>query len=107
MQFLLGVIVGAVGAAVYQLGPERVRDEIERLLGRSPETLGRTATQTLASATSEGAQRVAEVIDNAPLPDAFKKPASDTAFNVWSTAESHREASGAGDTGEPGSEQKP
>ncbi len=100
MKFLIGVFVGAGAVAVYQ--SDRGRAELEGWLGQSPEalihavleqmrqTLGLTQT-TLADATSDGAQRVAEAIDAAPLPDAVKKPASDTAFNVWSTAESLRQ----------------
>ncbi len=101
MQFLLGLIVGALAVALYQ--SERARAELERRLGQSRETLVQSAlvqtrrvgalSQSLAGATSEGAQRISEAIDTAPLPDAVKKPASDTAFNVWSTAESHRQSS--------------
>jgi hypothetical protein len=112
MQFLLGLFVGALAIALYQ--SERARAELERRLGRSPETLVQSAlaqtyrvgtlSRTLAGATSEGAQRVAEAIDAAPLPDAVQKPAGDTAFNVWSTAESHRESADPNDVAKPGSE---
>src|SRR5689334_21356964 len=112
MQLLLGLILGAFGVALYQ--SERARAEFERRLGQSPEALAQSAlaqtrrvaglTHSLAGATSEGAQRVSEAIDAAPLPDALKKPASDTAFNVWSTAESHRESADQHDVAEPGSE---
>jgi hypothetical protein len=112
MQFLLGLIVGALGVALYQ--SERARAALERRLGQSPETLVASAlaqtrrvgtlSQSLAGATSEGAQRVAEAIDAAPLPDAVKKPASDTAFNVWSTAESHRQSSDPSDVVDPESQ---
>ena len=102
MTFLLGLIVGVAAAAAYQ--SERLRAELQRWVGRSPDTLRQAATQTVVDAASDSAQRVSEAIDASPLPDAVKKPASDTAFSIWSTAESHRESPDPTDLPDSGSE---
>jgi len=42
---------------------------------------------TAAVPAAAGAQRVAEAIDSAPLPDQVKDTASGAAFNVWAAAD--------------------
>jgi hypothetical protein len=66
MKMLLGAIIGALAAWFYS--SERAR-------------------QSVAATAAEGAQRVAEAIDSAPLPDPVKGTASDAAFNLWAAAD--------------------
>jgi hypothetical protein len=112
VKFLFGLIVGAVGVALYQ--SEAARAEFERRFGQSPDALVQSGlaqarrvgplSQSVVGAASQGAQRVSEAIDAAPLPDAVKKPASEAAFNVWSTTESQRESADPNDVAKPESE---
>lgn len=84
VKMLMGMIVGALAAWLYT--SERARNEVQRRLSVAPESVSQLQ-QTAASVAASGAQRVAEAIDSAPLPDRVKDTASGAAFNVWAAAD--------------------
>lgn len=99
MQLLIGIILGAAAAWLYS--SDRARARAQERLSTVPDTFGQMR-QAVASAAAEGAQRVSEAIDSAPLPDPVKGPASAAAFSAWAAAD--QLGQGAADT-EPGSGQ--
>ncbi|MCA1644504.1 MAG: hypothetical protein LC797_03220 [Chloroflexi bacterium] len=84
MKMLMGVVLGALAAWLY--GSERARQEVRWRFATTPETL-QQVKQTVTSVAATGAQRLAEAIDSAPLPEQVKDTASDAAFNVWAAAD--------------------
>jgi hypothetical protein len=73
MKLLLGVVAGALGMWLYQ--SEQVRQRAQQSLSAAPEPLQK-AGQTVATAATSSAQRMAGVIDTAPLPDTVKSAAA-------------------------------
>ena len=73
MKLLLGIIFGIVGMWLYR--SEQVRQRAQQGLAGAPEPLQR-AGQTVATAATSSAQRVAGVIDAAPLPNQVKEAAA-------------------------------
>ena len=84
MKVLIGVIVGLMAAWIYS--SERARKELQQRFSEAPRVLEQLQ-HTGASLASTGAQRVAEAIDSAPLPEQVKDTASGAAFNVWAAAD--------------------
>ncbi len=84
VKLLIGVVLGALAAWLY--GSERARKEVRQRIAAAPESL-QQVKQTAASVAATGAQRVAEAIDSAPLPEQVKDTASGAAFNVWAAAD--------------------
>jgi hypothetical protein len=72
MKLLLGVVAGALGMWLYL--SEQVRQRAQQGLSAAPEPLQK-AGQTVASAATSSAQRVAGAIEAAPLPDTVKNAA--------------------------------
>lgn len=72
-QWLIGMAAGF--AAGYLYGSDRAREEARRRLAAAPEPV-RRATQTVASAASGGAQRVAGAVSSAPVPEPVKQAAT-------------------------------
>jgi len=87
MQFLVGIVVGVVGMWPYR--SEEARQQAQQRLSTVPEPLHK-AGQTLATKASASAQRMAEVIDAAPLPSQVKEKAAQVTGSV-----------GQADTGKP------
>jgi hypothetical protein len=81
---LIGVVLGVLTAWLYR--SERARTEVRRRIAAAPESL-QQVKQSAASMAATGAQRVAETIDSAPLPEQVKDTASGAAFNVWAAAD--------------------
>ncbi|MDQ3811377.1 MAG: hypothetical protein M3336_13905 [Chloroflexota bacterium] len=73
MQLLVGIVVGIVGMWLYR--SEAARQRARQSLAAAPEPLQK-AGQTVAGRASASAQRVAEVIDAAPLPARVKDAAA-------------------------------
>jgi hypothetical protein len=73
MKLLLGVIAGALGMWLYR--SEQVRQRAQQGMSAAPEPLQR-AGQTVASAATSSSQRMAGVIDAAPLPESVKNVAA-------------------------------
>jgi hypothetical protein len=82
--FLFGMAAGL--AAGYMYGSERAREEARRRLSAAPEPL-RRASQSVVSAAGGSAQRMADAVAAAPVPEAVKQAASRTSSAARSTAE--------------------
>ncbi len=84
VKMVMGALLGALAAWLY--GSEQARKEIRERIAAAPESL-KQVKQTVASVAATGAQRAAEAVDSAPLPEQVKDTASDAAFNVWAAAD--------------------
>jgi hypothetical protein len=73
MKLLLGVVAGAIGMWLYR--SEQVRERAQQGLSAAPQPL-QQARQTVATAATSSAQRVAGVIDGTPLPETVKQAAA-------------------------------
>ena len=73
MKLVLGIVFGVVGMWLYR--SEQARQRGRRALSATPEPL-RQAGQTVATTASSAAQRMAGVIDAAPLPAKVKDVAA-------------------------------
>jgi hypothetical protein len=102
MRLLLGVAAGVVGMWLYQ--SERVRQRAQQGLSAAPEPLQK-AGQTVATAATSSAQRVAGVIDAAPLPETVKQAAARVTAGTGTQATGTTTAANAPDyIGTPGVE---
>jgi hypothetical protein len=102
MKLLLGVVAGVIGMWLYR--SEQVRQRAQQGFSAAPEPLQK-ARQTVASAATSSAQRVAGVIDGAPLPQTVKQAAARVTTGTGSQAPETRTAANAPDyIGTPGVE---
>ncbi len=85
MKMLFGVVLGALATWLYS--SEQARKQVREGFSDAPASL-QQLQHTAASAAASGAQRVAEAIDSAPLPERVKGAASEATFNVWAAADS-------------------
>jgi hypothetical protein len=79
MQFLAGIVVGMIGMWLYR--SEGARQKAQQRLSAMPEPLHK-AGQMAATTASASAQRVAHVIDAAPLPSQVKETAARVTGNT-------------------------
>ncbi len=84
MEFLLGVVVGALTTWLYR--SERAREEVQRRLSTAPASV-QQARQSAAAAAAGGAQKLSGAVDAAPLPPQVKDVASRATSGLRNTAE--------------------
>jgi hypothetical protein len=85
MQFLIGVVVGALAGALYY--SEQGRQEVQQRLSAAQTSL-QQASQSTAAAVAGGAQKLGSAIDTTPLPAQVKDVAGRATSAIRSTAES-------------------
>jgi hypothetical protein len=99
MQFLVGLAVGALAAALYY--SEQAREEAQARLANAQVSL-QQARQSAASAVAGGAQKLGGAIDAAQLPAQVKDAAGRATSTIRSTAGSLGQGPADGDRGEGG-----
>jgi hypothetical protein len=93
MKLLLGIVAGVLGMWLYR--SEQMRERARQRFSAAPEPLHRVG-QTVATAATSSAQRVAGAIDATPLPETVKNAAARV------TSRTGAQASGtAGETSAP------
>jgi len=95
-KLIFGTLLAGLATWLYR--SEQTRERLRQQLATAPDTF-RGGVSSMASATTNGAQRVVQTIDGAPLPAQAKERARTAAAAVQSAAEKMKQQVG-GSTGD-------